>query len=135
MLCCIGCAIFGVTEVSTDGINFDAAAGDFAYMSAEAGKAPGTTSPAAAPNPTAYVPPPVVVPALAEATSSSAPQVPAAAIPPPIVVISSEPVIAEARKDDTPQQADLPVVASDSKAVDVPTEGEKPPPGEINELD
>lgn len=35
LLCCIGCAIFGVTEVPTDGIDFDS--GDFAYVNAEAG--------------------------------------------------------------------------------------------------
>jgi hypothetical protein len=37
ILCCIGCAIFGVTEVPTDGIHFDSSINpenDFNYMNA-----------------------------------------------------------------------------------------------------
>lgn len=63
MLCCIGCAIFGVTELSTNGIDFET--GDFAYQNAEEGKMPAGAAAAAAPpapasiQPTsAYVPPP-----------------------------------------------------------------------------
>ena len=63
MLCCIGCAIFGVTEVSTNGIDFET--GDFAYQNAEEGKMPANAAAGAAPpapnstQPTSmYVPPP-----------------------------------------------------------------------------
>ena len=48
ILCCLGCAIFGITEVPTDGIEFDT--GDFGDASTEAG-------PAAAPVGTHYEPP------------------------------------------------------------------------------
>jgi hypothetical protein len=37
-LCCVGCAIFGITEVPTDGVAFDAS--DFAYTNAEEGTGP-----------------------------------------------------------------------------------------------
>jgi hypothetical protein len=58
LLCCIGCAIFGITEVSTDGIHFDAAS-DFAYTNAEAGTGAAPPSHGASiPSPPVYVPPP-----------------------------------------------------------------------------
>ena len=60
MLCCIGCAIFGVTELSTNGIDFET--GDFAYQNAEEGKMPASAAAPPAPasiQPTSvYVPPP-----------------------------------------------------------------------------
>ena len=60
MLCCIGCAIFGVTELSTNGIDFET--GDFAYQNAEEGKMPAGAAVPPAPasiQPTSvYVPPP-----------------------------------------------------------------------------
>jgi hypothetical protein len=52
MLCFIGCAIFGVKEVQTDGFDFEN--GDFAYTKAEEGQIT-PNAPAAAP---VYVPPP-----------------------------------------------------------------------------
>ena len=52
ILSCLGCAIFGITEVPTNGVEFDPA--DFAYTNAEEGTAPPTTA-AATP---IYVPPP-----------------------------------------------------------------------------
>ena len=74
MLSCIGCAIFGISEVPTEGINFDV--GDFAYMNAEAGTAPGPGSAAppsgATPNKTVYVPPPPPEPTPAPASEGSA---------------------------------------------------------------
>lgn len=47
ILCCLGCAIFGITEVPTDGVEFDT--GDYADTSVDAG--------AAAPVGTNYQPP------------------------------------------------------------------------------
>lgn len=52
LLCCIGCAIFGVTEVRTDGIDFDNV-----YVAAEEGTSPTKTNAPEASN-SAYVPPP-----------------------------------------------------------------------------
>lgn len=51
LLCCIGCAIFGVTEVRTDGIDFDNV-----YVAAEEGVNPVNAPSTAAPAP--YTPPP-----------------------------------------------------------------------------
>jgi hypothetical protein len=52
VLCCLGCAIFGITEVPTDGVDFDTS--DFGYSSTNnAGQSPAPT-PTAAP----YIPPP-----------------------------------------------------------------------------
>lgn len=82
MLCCIGCAIFGVTELSTNGIDFET--GDFAYQNAEEGKMPAGAAvdvapPARAPTqPTSVYAPP---PPQAQAPQQTA-NVPATATPP-----------------------------------------------------
>jgi hypothetical protein len=51
ILCCLGCAIFGITEVPTDGVDFDT--GDFGGES----NAESISSPPAAPTGTNYAPP------------------------------------------------------------------------------
>lgn len=124
MLCCIGCAIFGVSEVSTDGINFEA--GDFAYMNAEAGAAPGP-GPAAAPIPTVYVPPPV------EPTPAAFVPAPAATDSYPNIV--SEPERGETKNEDVPVIVNTHVDATYDQAPDVLTADGKLPAGEIDELD
>jgi hypothetical protein len=52
VLCCLGCAIFGITEVPTDGIDFDTS--DFGYSSTNNAGQPAVPTPTAAP----YIPPP-----------------------------------------------------------------------------
>lgn len=55
ILSCLGCAIFGITEVPTDGLEFSSAEG-FNYSKAEEGNAPaGQTSVPISP---VYIPPP-----------------------------------------------------------------------------
>jgi hypothetical protein len=66
ILCCIGCAIFGITEVSTDGVAFDATDTDL-----ESATTPSKTSVS-----TGQYNPPM--------TTSSIPQTPLA-VPPPAV--------------------------------------------------
>jgi hypothetical protein len=142
MLCCIGCAIFGVTEVSTDGINFEAN-GDFAYMNAEAGTAGTAAAPSAVPpNPTVYAPPPPIPESAPQVLKPTAPP-PAATIPtePSPVAAVSESVISEATKNENVEPppptvaVDLNTETADTKASDVPPEVGKLPSGEINELD
>lgn len=146
LLCCIGCAIFGITEVSTDGIHFDASA-DFAYTNAEEGTAaPGTAAPVAAPSSnvaatsTVFVPPPPPPPTILtdQTTSDSAPDV---TIDSPAVPI----VMAEVENDATifpvvneNHQAETMAVATDATRAN-PDDGattlDSLPPGEIQGLD
>lgn len=52
ILCCLGCAIFGITEVPTDGVDFDTS--DYGYSSTNNAGHPVAPTPTAAP----YIPPP-----------------------------------------------------------------------------
>lgn len=104
MLCCIGCAIFGVTEVSTDGIDFET--GDFPYQNAEEGKMPtaaaGAAPPAAAAAAApAYVPPP-----------------PQPEPTPPVAVTEPEPVVSQPENE--------PTTTAGAPAVDEPSRAEAP---------
>ena len=51
VLCCLGCAIFGITEVPTDGVDFDASG--YGYSSTNNAGQPAAPTPTAAP----YIPP------------------------------------------------------------------------------
>jgi hypothetical protein len=114
ILCCLGCAIFGITEVPTDGVVFDT--GDFAYSNAEQQTA--ASPPTAAP----YIPPP----------------------PPNVDVKTEQPAAAalvpETRQGDSvviPPPTAEPVV--DLLSDPVQAQGQSAPqdarPGELNELD
>lgn len=125
MLCCIGCAIFGISEVPTEGINFDI--GDFAYMNAEAGTAPspGTAAPSngKSPNQAVYVPPPPQPePSLTPASEVPVP----GTIPTPSITVS-EPVDIDEATNDIPSNR-IVEVATDIQAQGLPA-------GEIDELD
>jgi len=132
VLCCIGCAVYGVTEVSTEGIDFTTS--DFAYHNAEAGNAPGPAGASgannSAPSQPVYVPPPA-----AETQQQSAPAVPApapvAATPQPdhaatdMAEATSAVDMAEETNDEK-RQTDEPVGGLDdaaaTKPVNVPVE-------------
>ena len=107
-MCCLGCAIFGITEVPTDGVEFDVS--DFAYTNAEEGKAtPGTTT-----SPV-YVPPPP--------EQQQQPPAPAVA---PIIPLVQEPVAAP------PVEAPKETTTTDPLAG---TEEAQPQEGELHDLD
>jgi DnaJ domain len=60
ILTCLACAIFGITEVPTDGVDFDHMASDFGYATATSTSPAGKTaaSEGATPTATNYAPPP-----------------------------------------------------------------------------
>jgi len=123
--------VYGVTEVSTEGIDF--ATSDFAYHNAEAGNAPGPARASgannSAPSQPVYVPPPA-----AETQQQSAPAVPVpvAATPQPdhaatdMAEATSAVDMAEETNDEK-RQTDEPVgclddAAAATKHVNVPVE-------------
>jgi len=123
LLCCIGCAIFGVTEVSTDGIDFET--GDFAYQNAEEGKAPGTGTSEATPaaSQPVYVPPPPSAPQPDTTT-----QEPVSALAEPSVPETT--AAAEVSGVEPPSQQEAPI-----DQLGTQTNDGKDNSGVINELD
>lgn len=71
ILCCLGCAIFGITEVPTDGVDFGAD-GNFDYTHADATTT--TTAPPAAAQPAAAATPVYEPPIPSQDTTPVVPQ-------------------------------------------------------------
>jgi len=111
ILCCLGCAIFGITEVPTDGLEFDT--GGYGAMAGGTGPIP-TQAPEKTSTSPIYVPPPA-------AQTSAAPTI--IPTPDPATTTSEPP-----SQPTPPQPVDL---LDDAR----PSEGKQDGVGEIHELD
>ena len=121
VLCCLGCAIFGITEIPTDGVDFDAS--DFAYANAEAGTAPPQASATAtAPSEPSSSSQPVYIPPPPEPSPTAAAEEPTPTVlpetPSPPLDEESKPIVSQGDTN-ADQKASAPVPVNDGELHDL----------------